>query len=1082
MTGLDMVAVAPKAEGAATPSPDRNPVAKGKNENDFARQLKKASSKHTVRQVSQGAGSQREVTTAEPKLLKNSGEQERAGPGAKEEILKSIVLESGETAPPQNQLEKERELCRVPYPLLPEGTEIKPKSVAIESEPVMERNENGASLQEQEVLVLADKLRGNEGSPGEPRLNPATAELSLETPESTPTKLEQEETRITSSGILEQQPGKAGQASQETTEEEPPRSERLSQGEQEPEAKRPGLKVETQPVRVEKPQAQVPLAVMERNESGTSLDGRLHHQNDIEHTAVIVRNENGASLQEQEVLVLADKLRANESPPGEPRLNPATAELSLETPESTSTKLEQEETRISPSRIFELQPEKANSQVFPDSIDIAPGIFQQQLEKAGQVRQASQETTEEELPRSERLSKGEQVQEAKRPGLKVETQPVRVEKPQAQVPLAVMEKNEIGASLDGRLRYQNDIEYTAMIVRNETVASLQEQEVLDLADKLRGNESLPGEPRLNPATPPELSPATPESTLTKLEQEEARISSSGIREQQLEKANIQVFPDSIDKAPGISQPQPEKAGQVRQASQETTEEEPPRSERLSWGKQEPEARNSAIKAEAQPVRVEKPQAQVAAAVMEKNETGASLDGRLRYQNDIEYTAMIVRNETGASLDGQEFLVSEGKLRADESLPGSEARLNPAKPELSPETPELNPAKPEQEETRSSPPRIFEQQLEKAGQVRQASQETTEEELPRSERLSRGRQEPEAQKPAMKVEAQPVRVEKPQLQQATTVITGKENDMPLLNKAAGEPLKAGYDPAALAVLLKAQGKGEKLSGKNKLDYEGNLLLEEETAGAKPNNKDGSIKGEVVSPRIPEAASKAQLDSDITEEFRLGEDDKNQPLKAGGREKEPAELPEYKESGKNMPGFKTEHTLLDNSLRNTGKPIQEKSWVDPEKFMEQVVKKAEVMIKQNLSQMRIQLHPEFLGKMTIKLVLEDGLLTARFITENQQVKNLLDSNLNHLRQNLENQGIRVEKTEVNVQLNNGGLFDGSEGSRQDLWEQPRSYSQYNPAGPGSDAYQASSAGDEVEAGLIDSGETYGLAADGSMNFLI
>ena len=596
-----MVAVAPKAEGAATPSPDRNPVAKGKNENDFARQLKKASSKHTVRQVSQGAGSQREVTTAEPKLLKNSGEQERAGPGAKEEILKSIVLESGETAPPQNQLEKERELCRVPYPLLPEGTEIKPKSVAIESEPVMERNENGASLQEQEVLVLADKLRGNEGSPGEPRLNPATAELSLETPE------------------------------------------------------------------------------------------------------------------------------------------------------STSTKLEQEETRISPSRIFELQPEKANSQVFPDSIDIAPGIFQQQLEKAGQVRQASQETTEEELPRSERLS-------------------------------------------------------------------------------------------------------------------------------------------------------------------------------------------------------------------------------------------------------------------------------------------------------------------------------------------RGRQEPEAQKPAMKVEAQPVRVEKPQLQQATTVITGKENDMPLLNKAAGEPLKAGYDPAALAVLLKAQGKGEKLSGKNKLDYEGNLLLEEETAGAKPNNKDGSIKGEVVSPRIPEAASKAQLDSDITEEFRLGEDDKNQPLKAGGREKEPAELPEYKESGKNMPGFKTEHTLLDNSLRNTGKPIQEKSWVDPEKFMEQVVKKAEVMIKQNLSQMRIQLHPEFLGKMTIKLVLEDGLLTARFITENQQVKNLLDSNLNHLRQNLENQGIRVEKTEVNVQLNNGGLFDGSEGSRQDLWEQPRSYSQYNPAGPGSDAYQASSAGDEVEAGLIDSGETYGLAADGSMNFLI
>ncbi|MDD3880618.1 MAG: flagellar hook-length control protein FliK, partial [Syntrophomonas sp.] len=127
-------------------------------------------------------------------------------------------------------------------------------------------------------------------------------------------------------------------------------------------------------------------------------------------------------------------------------------------------------------------------------------------------------------------------------------------------------------------------------------------------------------------------------------------------------------------------------------------------------------------------------------------------------------------------------------------------------------------------------------------------------------------------------------------------------------------------------------------------------------------------------------------------------------------------------------------------------------------------------------------EFLGKMTIKIVLEDGLLTARFITESQQVKHLLDSNLNSLRQNLESQGIRVEKTEVNVQLNNGGLFDGSEGSRQDLWEQPRSSAQYNSTETGSDAYQTSSAGEELEDGFIDSDKTYGIGADGSMNFLI
>lgn len=116
------------------------------------------------------------------------------------------------------------------------------------------------------------------------------------------------------------------------------------------------------------------------------------------------------------------------------------------------------------------------------------------------------------------------------------------------------------------------------------------------------------------------------------------------------------------------------------------------------------------------------------------------------------------------------------------------------------------------------------------------------------------------------------------------------------------------------------------------------------------------------------------------------------------------------------------LVDN------KPVEVKEIID------QIVRKAELVLRQNASEIKINLKPEFLGKMTIKIAVEQGIVTARFLTENMQVKHLLESNLNTLRQALENQGIRVERTEVNVQLNNGGMFDGSEKHQE--WEHENS----------------------------------------------
>jgi flagellar hook-length control protein FliK len=151
-----------------------------------------------------------------------------------------------------------------------------------------------------------------------------------------------------------------------------------------------------------------------------------------------------------------------------------------------------------------------------------------------------------------------------------------------------------------------------------------------------------------------------------------------------------------------------------------------------------------------------------------------------------------------------------------------------------------------------------------------------------------------------------------------------------------------------------------------------------------------------------------------------------------------------------------------------------------LFEQIVRKAELLLRQNSSQMKIQLEPEFLGKLTIKVMVEEGVVTARFITESYQVKQMLEANLGSLRQTLESHGMRVERAEVDVQLNNGGLFDGSEG--QDKWN----WSQQYPLNlAGSSLREGSSYDNEglpyVQADLV-MDENYGILANGGLNFLV
>ena len=85
---------------------------------------------------------------------------------------------------------------------------------------------------------------------------------------------------------------------------------------------------------------------------------------------------------------------------------------------------------------------------------------------------------------------------------------------------------------------------------------------------------------------------------------------------------------------------------------------------------------------------------------------------------------------------------------------------------------------------------------------------------------------------------------------------------------------------------------------------------------------------------------------------------------------------------------------------------------ESVMNQIEDVIKVIQKENLTEMELQLHPASLGTVKVALAAKDGVITAMFTTENEAVRAALESQMITLKQNFEEQGIKVEAVEVTV----------------------------------------------------------------------
>ncbi len=113
------------------------------------------------------------------------------------------------------------------------------------------------------------------------------------------------------------------------------------------------------------------------------------------------------------------------------------------------------------------------------------------------------------------------------------------------------------------------------------------------------------------------------------------------------------------------------------------------------------------------------------------------------------------------------------------------------------------------------------------------------------------------------------------------------------------------------------------------------------------------------------------------------------------------------------------IFSNSvLMNSAKKVEVKNT----QFMQMISKITEeikLTLDKNKSEITIKLQPETLGRLTVKINSENGLMNASFFAENDKARIMIENNMTELKKSLEKQGIQVQNLTVTVDQNQDEL---------------------------------------------------------------
>lgn len=135
--------------------------------------------------------------------------------------------------------------------------------------------------------------------------------------------------------------------------------------------------------------------------------------------------------------------------------------------------------------------------------------------------------------------------------------------------------------------------------------------------------------------------------------------------------------------------------------------------------------------------------------------------------------------------------------------------------------------------------------------------------------------------------------------------------------------------------------------------------------------------------------------------------------------------------------TGSSLLQNLLQQvetTEAPVEQpiyQTTQQTEQIMNQIMEYMKVNISEDTQKMELQLHPASLGTVNVQIAAKDGAITAQFTTQNETVRAVIESQMIQLKEQFEEQGIKVDAVEVTVANHAYGdqSFEGQENMEQD-----------------------------------------------------
>lgn len=120
--------------------------------------------------------------------------------------------------------------------------------------------------------------------------------------------------------------------------------------------------------------------------------------------------------------------------------------------------------------------------------------------------------------------------------------------------------------------------------------------------------------------------------------------------------------------------------------------------------------------------------------------------------------------------------------------------------------------------------------------------------------------------------------------------------------------------------------------------------------------------------------------------------------------------------------TPRTADFNVMANAPQPVQNTARteavaqaaksVNTQDIIDQIVSKIKVEVRTDVTQVKMTLKPESLGEVQMKIISQNGIVTAQFIAESQRVKEAIEAGFTDLKDMLSQQGVDIGQLSVSV----------------------------------------------------------------------